>query len=395
MKKHILSFIMLAFATITLVTAQAPIKKVLLEEYTTASCGNCPPKSAIVNTWHLAHKNNTVLVTIHQGSGVDAMSNKTTNNIFNAMHASTGWFAPAITINRGLYPWIDSVPYLTVYKSFEDNNNKGIDSIVTRLIGEPAKVGVKITGTFDASTRKINATVDATFVEAVASGDWRISLFLIEDSVIGYPGPFEGWDQNCYDGTWADANYGSMYDGSYIIGYPHRHVMRDAMFGDWGVKSIIPAVPSVGTKYTKSVSWDIDTAYKLTNLSLVAFVSSYGPTKADKYVLNAEEVEVKSTFTSGIAKQEDNSYNNADKIESIYPVPSSGITNIIYNQTTYGLSYITITNILGENVKTIIAQDKTTGEKQLSLDVSKYAKGVYFVTLYTPSGKHLKKLVVE
>ena len=393
MKKSLLS-LLLSSALASTLLAQAPIKKVLLEEYTTASCGNCPPKSAIVNQWHLDHAANTILVTIHQGSGVDAMSNATTNNIFNAMHSSKGWFAPAITINRGLYPWIDSVPYLSVYKSFEDNNNKGIDSIATRLINEPAKVGVKIAGTFDAAKRTITANVSATFVEGVGSGDWRLNLFLIEDSVIGYPGlgPFKGWDQHCYDANWANANYPGKYDGTSIIGFPHRHVMRDAMLGDWGVKGLIPATPVVGVEYQKSIVWSIDTAYKLNNLKLVAFVSSYGSSKSQKYILNAEEVEVTPSFVSGISSED---FAVSNKMLSIFPVPSSDLTNIIYNQTAYGSSIITITNILGETIATYSSNDKQPGNKQMVVDVSNFAKGLYIVTLNTPNGKHTDKFLVH
>ena len=85
-----------------IVSAQTPVRRVLLEEFTTASCGNCPMMSAYVTDWHLANAAGTVLLSIHEGSGVDAMSSATTAAIFNAMHPAAGWFAPAMMIDRGV-----------------------------------------------------------------------------------------------------------------------------------------------------------------------------------------------------------------------------------------------------------------------------------------------------
>lgn len=66
---------------INLSRAQLPVKKVLLEEFTTASCGNCPMMSAHINNWHSANAANSILVSIHEGSGNDAMSTATTDAI--------------------------------------------------------------------------------------------------------------------------------------------------------------------------------------------------------------------------------------------------------------------------------------------------------------------------
>lgn len=49
------------------------------------------------------------------------------------------------------------------------------------------------------------------------------------------------------------------------------------------------------------------------------------------------------SFVSGVSS---NDFTSSNKMLSIFPVPSSDLTNIIYNQTVYGLSQITITNIL-------------------------------------------------
>ena len=126
--------------------AQVPVRKVLLEEFTTASCGNCPMMSKYVNEWHMANEANTILIAIHEGSGTDAMSSNTTATIFNLMHPTGGWFAPAMMINRGIYPSTGGEAYLSCYQSWGSGSSPGVDSIASRLITEPAKVGVEIVG---------------------------------------------------------------------------------------------------------------------------------------------------------------------------------------------------------------------------------------------------------
>ncbi len=390
------SFTVIILAASLSTFAQTPVRKVLLEEFTTASCGNCPMMSKYINNWHLANAGSTILIAIHEGSGHDAMSNATSDVIFRAMHASYGWFAPAIMIDRGIYPYIDSIPYLSCYKAWGSAPNPGNDTIATRLMNEPAKVGVGINGTYNAATRTIDVTVNAKFVSSVPSGDWRINLFLVEDSVVGYPGlgAFVGWDQHCYDANWANTNYPGMFDKTSIIGYPHRHVMRKAMLGDWGKQGVIPSVPVMGTNYSSSVSFIVDTAYKPKNLSLVAFVSSYGPNKSQKFVLNANDIKLTSAFNTGIGELGILNRNSGSFIENVFPIPSNGQTKIIYTLAKNGISEITVRTIFGQSVE-ILNSSYHSGQHEITFDASKYSKGIYFISLNTAEGSTVKKFIVE
>ncbi|MEO8148942.1 MAG: T9SS type A sorting domain-containing protein [Bacteroidia bacterium] len=374
--------------------AQTPVKKVLLEEFTTASCGNCPPMSAYISAWQTSQAANCILMSIHEGSGVDAMSNNLTSVIFNAMHPTGSWFAPAIMINRGVYPSTNGEAYLSNFNSWGSGTGVGIDTIATRLISEPALVGLDITGTYNALTRTINATVNANFVSQVSSGDWRINLFLVEDSVVGYPnlGPFQGWDQECYDVNWANTHYPGMFNGTFIIGYPHRHVMRSSFFGNWGVAGIIPAVPVIGTNYSATASLVVDTAFKDYHLSIVAFVSHYGSLKSEKYVLNANSIEVTNNFATGITELQNDNHLSFD---NIYPQPATGKAQLVYSLNKSSNIVIKIMDVTGKTVKRLLSENISKGKHELIFNTSDLSNGMYFVLLQ--SGSHLitKKLVVE
>ena len=344
------TFLSLLFILSMFSSSAQPVRKVLIEEFTTASCGNCPMMSQYIRTWHEANEANTIMMSIHEGSGVDAMSNATTDAIFNAMHPSGGWFAPAVMIERAIYPSTAGEAYLSCYQSWGSPGGPGIDTIATRLMNEPPVVEVEISGSYNPTSRTLDATVSATFLSPVAAGDWRINLFLMEDSVVGWPGlgPFVGWDQHCYDAGWANTWYTGMFDGTSIIGYPHRHVMRNSLLGTWGAAGVIASVPVTGAVYSTSGSLTLDTAYHDNHLSLVAFVSSYGPTKADKFVLNANDIRVTNNFATHIAAPEPGAVSF-----DIYPVPSTGLVRLNYNLKATSAVTITVADMTGRVVKTI------------------------------------------
>ncbi|MEO8087217.1 MAG: T9SS type A sorting domain-containing protein [Bacteroidota bacterium] len=383
-------FSLLFFAVIQ--THGQPVRKVLIEEFTTASCGNCPMMSQYIRTWNEAHAANSIMLSIHEGSGVDAMSNSNTTAIFNAMHPTGGWFAPAVMIERAIYPSTAGEAYLSCYQSWGSPGGPGIDTIATRLINEPPIVGVEISGTYNSVTRMLDATVSANFLQSVNAGDWRINLFLVEDSVVGWPGlgPFTGWDQHCYDAGWANTYYSGMFDGTSIIGYPHRHVMRNSFFGNWGAAGIIPSIPVTGTNYTTSASLAIDTAYHDNHLSLVAFVSSYGNTKADKFVLNANDIKVSDNFATGLQTAQ-----SMEPALDLYPVPASGMVNLSYTLKSNGKIIITVRDMTSRLVKTVCEGIKKAGTHSQSIIISDLPKGIYFVCVTDSQASHVKRLLVQ
>ena len=372
-------------------TAQ-PVRKVLIEEFTTASCGNCPMMSQYIRTWHEANAANTIMVSIHEGSGVDAMSSSTTAAIFNAMHPTGGWFAPAVMIERAIYPSTGGEAYLSCYQSWGSPGGPGVDTIATRLMNEPPIVDVEISGTYNSISRMLDASVSATFLLPVAAGDWRINLFLVEDSVVGWPGlgPFTGWDQHCYDATWANTYYNGMFDGTSIIGYPHRHVMRNSFLGNFGAAGVIPSIPVTGTTYTTSASLAVDTAFHDDHLSLVAFVSHYGATKADKYVLNANDIRVSGNFATGFLFPDE-----SQTFFDLYPVPASRFVRLAYALSNTEKATITIHDAEGRLMRSFSAERTATGSRELTISTEGFSPGIYFVKVSGNEESYVKRLVIE
>ncbi len=359
---------------------QTAIKKVVLEEFTTVLCGNCPPVSYTIGQWHDSNPH-SVLMVIHDGFGSDAMTSTLTNSYFNAFHPGNMGFAPAIMIDRGLYPWKDSVPYMS---------NGGFDTIATRVMNEPAAVDVQImNGTYDAVTRSLSATVNATFVSSVTPGDYRINLFLVEDSVTGTGYP--AYDQKCYSASFANTHYPGMFDGTHILGYPHRHVMRQALLGTWGAASIIPNTPVIGSTYSKNVTYTVPSTYNAGRLSVVAVVAHYASAKSQKYVLNANDQKVTATFATGIQQTEQLAINN------IYPVPATDNVHLVFtNNKQQDNIQVSICDILGHTQNVSVSQtDRTVGTHEVIFNTQGLAKGIYYLTIKTSDAQTTRKFIVD
>ena len=134
-----------------------------------------------------------------------------------------------------------------------------------------------------------NATVEvhAGFASSI-SGDYRLTVYLIEDKVMGTG---TGYDQmNFYD---SDSDSPFFELGNPILGYEHNHTLRLSLsepLGDLiGSSFLVP-----GGEYIREYEVDISD-YDKDNLSIVAFVNYVGPTYLEHEVLNVQNCRINST----------------------------------------------------------------------------------------------------
>jgi hypothetical protein len=373
---------LIAATLISMLQAQTPTKKVLLEEFTTTLCGNCPPSSKSVHDWYENHHANAVLMVHHAGFGTDAMTNTDATNICNYFKPSTFGFAPAVLIDRDVYPWVDSVPYMPV---------SGFDTIADRVSQNTAPVAVNIQGSYNATTRQLSITASATFIQAVASGSKRLNIYLIEDSLIGNG---SGWDQKCYSSSFANTYYPGQYNSSTstIIGYPHRNVQRGSLNGGtWGTSNIIPNSPVVNTTYTLTVNYTVPSNFNDARLSVVAYVANYGSNKFNRQILNATEVKINSLQqTTGFENETKN------EINAVYPNPVDENITILYTLKEEGLTKISLYDLTGSKIQDLEPGSiMTSGRYEATFDCKNIMPGVYFIQMN--NGKQItnRKIIVQ
>lgn len=385
--KNLFSLIATGTAALVFTTAQAqaPVKKVLLEEFTTTLCGMCPPQSHVIKDWHENHTSNSILMVHHAGFGTDSMTNTVATTACNYFQPSTFGFAPAIMIDRDVYPWNDSVPYMSC---------GGFDSIADRVSQDPAVVGIDIQGTYNSATRALSVTATATFVQNMPSYNRRIMIYLVEDSIIGNG---SGWDQKCYSSTFANTYYPGQWNAqtTYISNYPHRYVVRAAISGGvWGTSNIIPSTPTAGTPYSVSANYTIPGNMNVSRMKVVAFVAEYGPNKLYRQVLNANDVHIATSFNTTITSV--SNLQPATSGFSVMPNPTNGMITLEYRIFNSAVPQFNVINVFGQVVyQTASAPLAAPGLYQESIDLSWLDAGVYFIVdrngVYDQSVRILKQ----
>ncbi|OGM91867.1 hypothetical protein A2755_00690 [Candidatus Wolfebacteria bacterium RIFCSPHIGHO2_01_FULL_48_22] len=77
-----------------------------------------------------------------------------------------------------------------------------------------------------------------------------------------------------------------------------------------------------------------------------------------------------------------------------YPNPFNPNTYIVYRIPYTGRIKITVYNVLGNEIVTLVNEEKPAGEYDIQFDASSLSSGTYFYTLETNEGKITKKMVL-
>lgn len=256
----------LADTTYTTTTEAVTPKKVLVEEFTGASCPNCPDARTALATIAAANPNRLIVLEIHndktpQGKMIEGVSKYDFTN------------AQASEIADLFYPGLGSIP------------QGGVDRIVnvsTRLLPKSAwgsaisgrlaltsSANIKLTNTYDDAKREGVVKVHIGYTSDVPNKQ-NVTVALIEDDIV-------------------DAQ---EYTDSISHNYTFKHVFRKiftATSGSPVLDSI--AVKKAGRVYEGGFKYTIDPAWVPANCRLVVFLQN---NEGDnKEILQVEEIDVK------------------------------------------------------------------------------------------------------
>lgn len=360
MKKNLLTLLFVILVCQTQLFAQST-KRILLEEFSTAPCGFCPDGDLVAAQLIIDHPS-VIWVTHHAGFGTDSMTATGSVAVANAFTT----FAPGACIDRGDYPIpvYTSPPYIAI-------SRQKWDSVVVAHLNDPPVVDVTLTNQYDSVTRMLTCNVNANFITAPASGDFRLNLFLVEDSVVGFG---SGYDQiNYYNTTFGHPFYGA---GNPIVGYVHHHVVRYIGSQPWGLSGVIPSTPVTGTNYSHTFSnISIPLAWKEDDIDVVAFVSYYNIDAHLRQVINAGTEPMKNG-TTGIVNQSEQSV-------SVFPNPAAENIFIVSEKAIASVSSFILKDISG---KTIREYSLEKGNMSFTLPVNEIANGIYFYSIRSAEG---------
>ncbi|MGE0636536.1 MAG: Omp28 family outer membrane lipoprotein [Bacteroidia bacterium] len=240
------------------------IKKVLVEDYTGHTCGNCPRAAETAHALINTYGEQVVVMAVHVGFFAQPKNNPDGSyaadyrteygNELNTFFGNDAAGLPNGMINRK--PSGGSSPILS-YNAWT--------GVVAAEVALAPVADIYIKPQYDEVANTACADIKVEFLSDL-SGEYKLCVYLTEDSIVNW--------QKDYDATPSD-----------IPNYVHRHMVRTSFNGTWG-ETVGASPVTSGSSEIKRYSITLNNSWESEHLHIVAFVYN-----ASTYeVIQAEEV---------------------------------------------------------------------------------------------------------
>lgn len=352
-------------------TGQGVTRGVLVEEFTSAYCQFCPDGHVVLD--QVENSSPNLVVVQHHAWGFtqqDQMYQPWHGTYYQAFGAG----APSAAFDRIRFNGEDDVA----------TSRSTWQTYANQRLAVPAPASVTVDNDYNETTRLLTSDVSVRFSDYVVSGDYRITAWIVADTVIGPGG--NGWDQvNFYNTEFGHPFFGA---GDPIPNYPHTNVSTTLLSGDaWGDTGIIPAQPVLGTDYTTQFTYTLPAGENPDNYNIMVLVNKFSADANAHSVLNSTEAAFKSGSATARAE-------TPQLVGSVYPNPTESHTLVSVNLPA-GPQDVTLQVV--NNLGQVVNEHAVVGSLQrtFALDVSDLPAGMYTVKVAAQAGTFLRKLVVR
>jgi|GEM_PF-1281384 len=225
-------------------------QNILISEYTGHTCGFCPPAAEEAKRLEkLYPKGRVIFMSVHVGQF--AVPTKDYPEDFRIVEA--------VRINEQFK--ITSYPIGEVNRIVNQSGQRAVSftewsSIITPLYEKEAPLSIEFEkGTVNPITNKINAKINLSYFQDVATNDY-FSLYVVEDSIVS--------DQK--DFRFAPKDH--------LKDYVHYGILRAVVNGTWGEKVNNGIKPKKNDKFSYEFEYQIPSnkKWRANHLRLIAFV---------------------------------------------------------------------------------------------------------------------------
>jgi len=242
-------------------TAVSGYRKVLVEDYTGHTCGNCPRAAEKIETMITTYGDSMVALAIHAGTSFAPPFPPDYPDDYRTA-AGTDWDTEfgisAAGLPKGMVNRSPNTPQ--AYNTWP--------SLVGTNLHKPQTVKLDLTTTFDPVSLYLNVDVKATFLTALPN-NVMLSVVVAEDSIVS--------DQKDYNES-----------PDHVEDYEFEHMMRGSVNTNWG--EVIKTTPILvnDTASKKYTCYKVE-CFNCKKLSVVAFAYD----AVTKEVLQAEKLKLK------------------------------------------------------------------------------------------------------
>jgi hypothetical protein len=242
--------------------------KVLLEDYTGHTCGQCPRAAIQADSLSKAYGNKLVVMAVHAGPYATVDS---TRGFFDDYQtpAGTAWNSPSgFGVSKVGNPngMINRKPY---GGSIIQTYTKWKSTIPTALALEPFITKLLVTTNYDPDVRALNTTIQAIF-QADYENPVKISAAIIENGIVG--------DQ---------LDYSKFPD--HVDDYEFEHVLRGSLKGEWGDDLTNEAAAEGDSATVAFKNFPVNANFNDNNIWVVVFAYD----AITREVIQAEKVKIR------------------------------------------------------------------------------------------------------
>lgn len=238
-------------------TPEMIVQRVVIEDFTGHTCGNCPAAAAVAEEIKTAHPEKVSIIAIHAGSFSevdDDYPEDWTSSVGNEIWIDvSGQFNPVGRVNRS-----PNRNDLFVHNTWVDKTNE-------QLALSP-KVVIQIADSVYENDQVVNVHVFSEMLENY-SGKLKMVAFLTESNLVG-----------------SQLDYNS--DPIHIDEYDFEYVLRDAINGKAGVD--LGEDLSSGTTIQKDYTFEYNADWNIHNCNIVALVYD----DDSGAIINSNEIEI-------------------------------------------------------------------------------------------------------
>jgi hypothetical protein len=347
--KKIISILLLVVVTIsfcTIETFSQARKKVLMENWTSSTCGPCASNNPQLRVWVGDHWPNLVAVAYHVGwpsPGNDPMYLYNPTQSYDRRYYYSVNSVPE-GILEGFYTYI-GYPFNFANMSFHYD----LDTSTT------VASGVSVIDTrIPPDSNKVNVTV--TNYTALPSGTYYLRVMAVERWII-YQSP-------------PGSNGETIFENVFRRSFPN---------------STGTAISTNAGTYNFEFRYKIDPVWKDTSIITIAFIQN----DADHSVMNTG----RQGMITGVTPNFEN-VPAAYTLSQNFPNPFNPSTNIKFDLPKNEYVTLRIYDILGNEVKTLVDGDHKAGQYNIAFDGTGLSSGIYFYTLRTNSFTETKKMML-
>lgn len=266
-------------------------RKILLEQFSTASCTNCPRAHEILENI-VGESDDVAWVVHHAGYGYDTFTADASRKYVTFYGGYT--YAPALMLDRtnlaeqGATGSSSSGSTAAATPVFQITNEKSTENLIDYCLSQPAFITINIEDAYNEETSELQVKVyGESLVEF--NNPTYMNIFITESGMVNY-----------------QAGAGAMSND-----YVHNHALRTTMTPTWGDEITYNEDGS----FEKTYSLNLKEAWKPENMEIVAFISNYNENDLnDCIVHNVEKKEITYTSIESIDRDKCNVWTNGKTI---------------------------------------------------------------------------------